>query len=420
MTKAKDRFAPVMKKALEMIKPKGKGIPKSVISVREAINYSLKKNKVSAKAELGGSFAKGTHLEGDYDVDIFVRFNKKKHAEDDLSNLLEKALAGFSPERIHGSRDYFQFSKDRIQYEIVPVLNIKKPNEAKNVTDCSPLHVSWVAKNIKRKHDDIRLAKRFMKCAEVYGAESYIRGFSGHVVDLLVIMNGGFLALLQKASGWQAPVVIDYLNAHKGRALAKLNPAKTQSPLIIVDPVQPDRNASASLSKERFDSFIEAAKRFLQNPDISFFEMKEINLADLAKKGPTVVAIATPLAGKEDVVGSKLLQAKELIEKELEEFGVTESNWHWKPGEAATFVYLLKTAELPATKTIEGPPSRIREHVIAFKMKHPTAKDVDGKMVAIENRTARTPKQVLEPAVSGQYIKERVKKISISTLTPRE
>ena len=419
MAKAKDQFAPVMKKALEMIKPKGKGIPKSVISVREAINAFLKKNKVSAKAELGGSFAKGTHLEGDYDVDIFVRFNKKKHADDDLSNLLEKALTGFAPERIHGSRDYFQFSKDGIQYEIVPVLDIKKPSEAKNVTDCSPLHVSWVAKNIKRKHDDIRLAKRFMKCAEVYGAESYIRGFSGHVVDLLVIMNGGFLPLLRKASAWQTPVVIDYLNAHKGRALAKLNPAKTQSPLIIVDPVQPDRNASASLSKERFDMFIAAAKKFLEKPDLTYLEMKEINLADLAKKGPTVVAIATPLAGKEDVVGANSC-GKELIEKELDEFGIVETNWHWKPGEAATFIYVLKTAELPETTTIEGPPSRIREHAVAFKMKHPTAKDVDGKMVAIENRTARTPKQVLEATVSGPYIKERVKKISISTLTPRE
>ena len=76
------------------------------------------------------------------------------------------------------------------------MLNIKKGSDALNVTDFSPLHVDWVNKNVKRLRDDIRLAKRFCKVNKLYGAESYIRGFSGYALELLISYYGGFLRFL--------------------------------------------------------------------------------------------------------------------------------------------------------------------------------------------------------------------------------
>ena len=406
----------VLSMALKSIKPKVPGIPQAVRTVLSNINILLKKKKIKARAVLGGSFAKGVYLATDFDVDIFVQFNRKEYSGNNISALLATAIKPLKPIQVHGSRDYFQFSKGNIQFEIVPVLEITTPSQAVNVTDCSPLHVAWVRKHINKLHDDIRddirLAKQFLKACGAYGAESYIRGFSGHVIDLLVIMHKGFIPLLSKAAGWKPPVVIDFSNAHKGKALQRLNPAKIQSPLIIVDPVQPERNASASLSIEKFSLFLNSAARFLEKPDPSFFEIHPPDIKKLRKKGLLITITSWPKAGKRDVAGSKLLQTHELILKEIEPFGIVDSGWYWQPPKPALLYYILKQTLLPQTITIAGPPVHLKIHAEAFQKKHPTALPEKNRLVAIEARKERTITQVLARILSSDYIHTRVKRIT--------
>ena len=64
-----------------------------------------------------------------------------------------------------------------------------------------------------------------------------------------------------------------------------MNKSKTQSPLIIVDPVQPDRNASAAVSREKFGVFKHKAKKFLERPGEKFFEIKKLSIKELKNKG---------------------------------------------------------------------------------------------------------------------------------------
>ena len=409
----------VLSQALKRIKPTGAGVLSKVRITIAAINACLTKQKIKAQAVLGGSFAKGTHLADDFDVDIFVRFDRRLYEGKDISRLLAGAIKPFKPTRMRGSRDYFQFCRGKIQYEIVPVLAVSFADQAVNVTDCSPLHVAWVSTHIKKLHDDIRLAKQFFKAAEVYGAESYIRGFSGHVIDLLVIIHKGFIPLLTAISHWKAPVVIDVPKKHKGKALSRLNPSKTQSPLIIIDPVQPDRNASASLSHEKFHRTITAARNFLQHPSIEGFEIRELAIDNIKMKGPTITVTAWPVSGKRDVAGSKLLQAHELIAKELSLFGVAESGWQWRPGKHSLHYFVLKMIQLAPTMTIQGPPASLTIHAEAFKRKHPSAQQVKNRLVAEEPRLEQTPQQVLKRVCASEYITSRVKRISISGPIPR-
>ena len=49
---------------------------------------NLNKNLLGATAVIGGSFAKGTWLKGDHDVDIFVLYT----VDEDISNKLEGSL----------------------------------------------------------------------------------------------------------------------------------------------------------------------------------------------------------------------------------------------------------------------------------------------------------------------------------------
>ncbi len=44
-----------------------------------------------------------------------------------------------------------------------------------------------------------------------------------------------------------------------------------KSPVIIIDPVDPNRNAAASISRDALATAIAASREFLRNPRIDFF-----------------------------------------------------------------------------------------------------------------------------------------------------
>ena len=67
----------ILSKVLKRIKPSEKGVPACVTETLGSIQHNLDSRKINARVMLGGSYAKGTHLAGDFDVDIFVRFDKK-------------------------------------------------------------------------------------------------------------------------------------------------------------------------------------------------------------------------------------------------------------------------------------------------------------------------------------------------------
>jgi len=75
---------------------------------------------------------------------------------------------------------------------------IKALDLKKNITDISPLHALWIRKNSNEKvRDEIRKFKYFLKINDLYGAESYIRGFSGYIAEILVIYYKSFNNLIK-------------------------------------------------------------------------------------------------------------------------------------------------------------------------------------------------------------------------------
>lgn len=404
----------ILNKVLERLRPSGDEREQALERVNEflkGVNAALKKRKVRAKAVLGGSYAKDTWLSGDYDVDIFVKFHVS-YADDEMSDLLGRVLKPWKPEHLHGSRDYF-WVRDHIKYEIVPVLDIKKPDDARNVTDFSPLHVEWVNRKGKKVKDDIRLAKQFCKGAKCYGAESYIRGFSGHVVDILTIHFGGFVPLLKEASKWKAKVVVDPNKVYKGRALLMMNKSKTDGPLVVVDPVQPGRNAAAALTKENFNRFVKAAKRFLKKPSGEFFVEREVDLERLAKKGNLVTVSVETMKGTEDVAGTKFVRAFEFVKRHLSEFTVKDAGWLWDRKQKGTWWFLLGEEQLPLVKEHKGPPLEIKDAVKAFKKQYKSTFTRGGRVWARVKRKERTPEQVIRRVVKGEYVQSRVKEASV-------
>lgn len=401
-------------KAKKLVKPQKTN--KNAQETLTKLNEALKTAGINAEAVLGGSIAKKTNLKDKYDIDIFVRFHDSKK---DISNQLEKAMKKLKEKyvRVHGSRDYFQIKKDYL-YEIVPVLKVTNSAQAQNVSDMSPLHVQYFNKKAKNKpgiRDEIRITKRFMQAARVYGAESYIKGFSGHVTDLLIIHYGSFKELINKAKNWKEKKIIDIEKHHKFPMLS-LNESKLQSPLIVVDPVQPQRNAAAALSEENYKKFISACRKFERKPSIEFFKtkpFKEIIQENNKKDSDLYIFDIKPLKDKRDVSGEKVLKVKERIEKELGEndFEILWSDWDFSE-ENATIAISIKKGKLTETKEIEGPELSMKEHIKRFKDKYKKTKTKNGRLYSQIKRKYTQPDKLIEKIINSSYVKEKVKGIA--------
>ncbi len=412
----------VLQKVLAEITPSAlerKEFETKINSFLKKLNSGLK--KVNATAILGGSGAKDTWLAGNKDADIFVLFDYKEYKEKSavLGDLLEKELKKLKlkVDRLHGSRDYFQFKEKENIFEIIPVLKIKDKKEMINITDASPLHADWVKSNSdKQLKDDIRLSKKFCRAHGCYGAESYISGFSGYVLEILTIRYGGFVPLLKESLKWKDKDVVDikkyYQNAVE--VFDKLNWSKVHSPLIVIDPVDKNRNAAAALSREKFYLFKKKAEEFLKAPSKQLFEKSEINLETVQKKAegkPLVYLKITSFSGKEDVVGAKLLKAFEFLGKSLREFGVLKSGWEFDKKNTATFYFILREEEIAPIELRAGPPIRIEIAVTEFRKKHTEVFEKDGRLWARVRREQYKLKEFVEVILKDKFLKDKLKKI---------
>ena len=174
----------ILREILEIVDPEEKvllGINRSLNVFIKRLEKKIEKLKINATIFVGGSFAKRTLIKRDvYDIDIFVRFNKK-YVKQDISKLTSKILKSIGRvSQLKGSRNYFKIKiGGRLFFEVIPVIEVKTSREAQNITDLSYSHVNYIRRKIKTEKliDDIKIAKAFCYANQCYGAESYIRGF---------------------------------------------------------------------------------------------------------------------------------------------------------------------------------------------------------------------------------------------------
>ncbi len=401
------------KNILQKIQPS----KEDVVKVQNTTNFIIESlNIPNTEIIVGGSSAKGTFLKGDFDVDIFVRFKKGK----DYSDILHSHIKNFCKEnkikyeRVHGSRDYFKLDYEKINFEIVPVKYVKNISEVENVTDMSPLHVDWTTQNLNPKlKKDIILAKQFCKAQRIYGAESYINGFSGHVIDILIIYYGGFNNMLKFVSKWGAKTIIDIEKMHED-VFKSLNESKLQSPLIVIDPIDHFRNASASISKENYDKFILSAKEFLKNPSEKYFKIPKFKKPKISQKEICFILEIIPLEGKKDVIGSKVLKVLEFLKRELNEYGFNVLKSDWFFDKKLTKAYLILPKEnISQTYIRKGPRLINKKAVENFKAKHKTIFEENGFACVNLKREFVNAEKYLKRLLKDEYVVSRVNKINL-------
>ena len=357
------------KDELSLLQEKTKNIIKT-------LKTKINKLKLKADVFIGGSFAKNTLIKKNkYDVDIFIRFSSD-YDETKLSTLLGKIVPS-NAIRIHGSRDYFIIKDSGFEFEIIPTRRIKNPSQANNITDLSYFHVNYVINKMKKNKklaDEIRIAKAFIHYSDCYGAESYINGFSGYAVELLIIYYGSFLKFVNsivKQDLNKGKVILDpaKLFKNKQEIMRQVNESKLLSPIILIDPTFKDRNVLAALSDLTFLKFQDYCKRFLKNPSEEFFKKKDKEkiLRDKYKDIIQIKLNTNRQAG--DIAGTKLKKFSKFFLQEFSKFfDIMDSEFIYYENENVGKI--LVVAKQKKELIFSGPPISFKEPLAKFKKEH--------------------------------------------------
>ncbi|MEK6844780.1 MAG: hypothetical protein AABX44_00835 [Nanoarchaeota archaeon] len=377
------KFGDILKEVLERVEPSKQDLEKineSLKQFKEKIKEQINNQKLDAVLFEGGSFAKKTIIKKDnYDVDIFIMFSEKFKRQN-ISKLTKKLLKGVKGVSvIHGSRDYFKINKLKNFFiELIPVIKVNDPKKAENITDLSYSHVKYINKKIKSQKilDEIKIAKAFCYATKTYGAESYINGFSGYSLELLIYHYKSFLNFIKTmARHKQGKIIIDIEKHYKNKndVLLDMNSSKLGSPIILVDPTYKQRNALAALSEETFEKFKQASKIFLKSPSIKHFEIKKIDLEKikkdaLSKEDEFILLELKTQKPAGAVAGSKLLKFYNHLENEIKSFfEVKNKGFEYNQENSARCFFAVKSKK---EVIIEGPFTKDEKNIKTFKKFH--------------------------------------------------
>jgi len=269
-------YAKISLDVLSKIKPKSKekdSIDAVYSKLSSNVKDILKKKNIDAELELSGSFSRDTWLAMNRDIDIFIilPYDCKYQPEEIISFIKEGIDLPW--EKRHANHPYLYSVMDGVEIEIIPCYQYKTDRKIRSAVDRSPKHKVFVKDNLPvGSNDEVRLLKQFMTGIGVYGAEIKTHGFSGYLVELLIIyFQGKFLEVIKNAQTLlKAPIKFT-----ENEVDVKTKRLQNDA-LIVIDPVDSSRNVASAVSEESLTNFVAAAELFIAQPKIEFFFPKEL------------------------------------------------------------------------------------------------------------------------------------------------
>ncbi|MBN2202776.1 MAG: CCA tRNA nucleotidyltransferase, partial [Candidatus Aenigmarchaeota archaeon] len=243
---------------------------KKLDSFKKKLVETSKKISKDAEPIICGSAEKNTWLSKKNELDLFLLYDTKLSKKElekqglSLAKLIVKKLKG-KYQIAFAEHPYIKSKIGCFDVDIVPCYRIENPEMIKSSVDRTPHHVKFVKKNLK-KPNHVRLLKQFCITSKCYGADVKTLGFSGYLCELLIIKYGSFENLALAGSKWRAGQVrITFSNATKDDA------ELFKTPLVVIDPVDKNRNVAAAVSVEKFYMFVDACKKFNKKPKKELF-----------------------------------------------------------------------------------------------------------------------------------------------------
>ena len=333
--------------------------------------------------EFGGSYAKGTWLSKDADVDIFVKF-KKNTSEEKFEQISKKigfdALKSYSPYVRYSEHPYVEAKIKDTKINVVPFYDVKL-GEWKSSADRSPFHTKFMGKSLTTKmRDEVRILKTFLKSNGIYGAEIAKQGFSGYVSEVLILNFGSFENTIKSISSIKENQII-------GKTTKKFGTS-----IVIIDPIDSNRNLAAAISNENVGKFILVSRGFKENPRLIFFKNKKSETSKNYWNNLLVIKFNFKPRSP-DVIWGQIKRATTSLSTQLElgGFNVLRSKAHTDQVKDAYLLFFLESTKISNTYSKNGPEFFRENSSKSFISKNLKNTELmwiktDGKIISLEKR----------------------------------
>ena len=200
-----------------------------------------------------GSSQRQTYLPGNRDIDIFVRLDTsdrsmlEQFASQVIPTLAKTLKTSFELKYAENPYGVIQYplpdTQEFIPIDIVVTIWLEHQKDLAKILPISgmartPFHMFYLSKQIVGLEEEVRLFKYWAKQKKLYRQS----GFTGFISELLIIIFGSFRAILEKADEI-ASLTYDF----HGRPLKNLRKKFYSFPMILMDPVDKNRNAAAGI-----------------------------------------------------------------------------------------------------------------------------------------------------------------------------
>ena len=373
--------------------------------LKAQVQNILDKAGLSGNVSIQGSFARDTWLSGEADLDIFASFPPTMDRSEWTEKVLPEIRKGIGAKTIdrYAEHPYLEFHIDNIRANVVPCYSVER-GQWKSATDRTPYHTEYMKTRLTEDMRlEARLLKRFMKGIRSYGAEIRVGGFSGMLVETLILQYRSFLETLLQASKWKPIIFLD-VESPPGNQASRAR--EFGSPLVVVDPIDANRNLAAAVKDDKLWGFVAAAREVQRNPGIWYFfppKYKAQTRTEVSKllqhRTRDIVAISFEHSSiVPDVLWGQLLK----IEKSLtalmtrQDFRPIRSTIWSDEKRSSAILVELESSILPGVQLRHGPPVSKPEDSQGFMDRHLNAKDtIRGPWVEVERWVVEKKRRIL-------------------------
>ena len=361
------------------------------------VEAAITERGLDGDAVLVGSTARGTWLAGDRDIDVFVRFSPdlpRAELEERGLTIGHEVLP--DGREAYAEHPYVKGERGGFEVDLVPCYAVEDAADIQSAVDRTPFHDAYLRERLDDDlAGDVRVAKALLKGIGVYGSDLRVRGFSGYLVELLILEYGGFRKFIEAAADWQPPVRFDPAG-HGVNAF--------DDPLVVIDPTDPERNVAAVLSAANLARLQHYARDLIRDPRTGLFVPDDPDplssssvraQVDRRRTMPVAVRFDAPDL-VEDQLYPQLDRSLVGVTGELDRRGFDPLRSARFADDTAVLFVECEVDERPTIERHEGPPVAVRDHAEGFFDRYADAEAtgpyVEGDRYVVEReREFRTP-----------------------------
>lgn len=333
--------------------------------------------------EFGGSYAKDTWLSKEADIDIFIKF-KKTVSDEKFTEITKKvgfeSLKKYNPYVRYSEHPYVEARIKKTKINVVPCYEVNL-GEWKSSADRSPFHTKHMQKSLTTKmRNEVRILKTFLKVNKIYGAEIAKQGFSGYVSEVLILNFNNFENVIKSIAQIQ-----------QGQIIGKTSKV-FETVIVIIDPIDSNRNLAAAISNENIGKFILLCRAFENKPNLEFFNQKKLKLSKNNWENVLVVKFNFKMRSP-DIIWGQIKKATTSLATQLQlgGFNVLRSKAYSDERGKAYLFFLLESTKIPINYSKSGPDFFRVSDCNSFISKNIAKTELmwindDGKIIALEKR----------------------------------